>query len=236
MQNTRSSREFMVTNPGKRLPKDYKRYPGKMDHATCLTFKVGSVSATISRPSLLSSETGGSSMDDHQLLLLPHSNEVRLAEVKQWDEPIYLNNNLLAHSPSSPISRSLLMGGLATPKIKPPVTLCVPLSVTVCETDSQVAVFCHSIASGQLQCTVDENRLFLQVFWSEDWSRITEQYEGIGIFGPNELDQPIERVVDLPAKVIPESKAISYDVTTGIITVTFTKKPIDSLQLSTITL
>ena len=31
----------METQPGKRLPKDYALYPGKMDHTTCVIFKVG---------------------------------------------------------------------------------------------------------------------------------------------------------------------------------------------------
>eukprot|EP01111_Echinosteliopsis_oligospora_P010716 TRINITY_DN3396_c0_g1_i1.p1 TRINITY_DN3396_c0_g1~~TRINITY_DN3396_c0_g1_i1.p1 ORF type:complete len:567 (-),score=176.41 TRINITY_DN3396_c0_g1_i1:303-2003(-) len=38
---TRSSRDFMETNT-KRLPTDYKKYPGKLDHSTCICLKVGS--------------------------------------------------------------------------------------------------------------------------------------------------------------------------------------------------
>ena len=38
---TYTSREFMETQPGKRLPKDYRLYPGKMDHTTGLIFRVG---------------------------------------------------------------------------------------------------------------------------------------------------------------------------------------------------
>jgi len=33
---TKTSRDFMETNPRDKLPKDYKRYPGKMDHTTCV--------------------------------------------------------------------------------------------------------------------------------------------------------------------------------------------------------
>lgn len=32
---------FMVENPGKRLPRDYKLFPGKMDHTTCLASRIG---------------------------------------------------------------------------------------------------------------------------------------------------------------------------------------------------
>jgi len=38
---TKAGREWMEQNPGKKLPKDYIRYPGKMDHATCVSFEVG---------------------------------------------------------------------------------------------------------------------------------------------------------------------------------------------------
>jgi hypothetical protein len=38
---TQSSRDFMRDFPGKRLPHDFKTYPGKMDHATCVAFTVG---------------------------------------------------------------------------------------------------------------------------------------------------------------------------------------------------
>lgn len=33
--------DWMCANPSKPLPKDYKAYPGKMDHTTCLAFVVG---------------------------------------------------------------------------------------------------------------------------------------------------------------------------------------------------
>ncbi|KAF2072885.1 hypothetical protein CYY_005809 [Polysphondylium violaceum] len=38
---TVSSRHFMETNNGKRLPEDYGKYPGKMDHTTVICFKAG---------------------------------------------------------------------------------------------------------------------------------------------------------------------------------------------------
>lgn len=39
---TRAGREWMESNPGQPLPDDYAKYPGKMDHATCMVFRVGS--------------------------------------------------------------------------------------------------------------------------------------------------------------------------------------------------
>ncbi|KAK5577551.1 hypothetical protein RB653_002494 [Dictyostelium firmibasis] len=39
---TVASRFFMENNAGKRLPEDYSRYPGKMDHTSIICFKAGS--------------------------------------------------------------------------------------------------------------------------------------------------------------------------------------------------
>lgn len=40
---TQKSRDYMENNMGKRLPEDYVEYPGKMDHTTCLCFRVGRI-------------------------------------------------------------------------------------------------------------------------------------------------------------------------------------------------
>lgn len=39
-RTTSRSREFMESNPQKKLPKDFKLYPGKMDHTTCIVVRV----------------------------------------------------------------------------------------------------------------------------------------------------------------------------------------------------
>eukprot|EP01113_Clastostelium_recurvatum_P019328 TRINITY_DN2278_c1_g1_i3.p1 TRINITY_DN2278_c1_g1~~TRINITY_DN2278_c1_g1_i3.p1 ORF type:complete len:426 (-),score=78.94 TRINITY_DN2278_c1_g1_i3:30-1307(-) len=41
LETTRTSREWMEAHPGKRQPPDYRAYPGKMDHTTCVTYRVG---------------------------------------------------------------------------------------------------------------------------------------------------------------------------------------------------
>ena len=46
---TTSSRAFMESNPKGKLPKDFKRYPGKMDHTTC-------VAVLLSAPALFSEQ------------------------------------------------------------------------------------------------------------------------------------------------------------------------------------
>eukprot|EP00026_Physarum_polycephalum_P005905 Phypoly_transcript_05944.p1 GENE.Phypoly_transcript_05944~~Phypoly_transcript_05944.p1 ORF type:complete len:576 (+),score=97.47 Phypoly_transcript_05944:116-1843(+) len=38
---TKTSREFMEQNPKSKLPPDFKQYPGKLDHATCVCLTVG---------------------------------------------------------------------------------------------------------------------------------------------------------------------------------------------------
>jgi len=40
-QSTHASRTFMEENPEKKQPHDYILYPGKMDHTTCVCFRVG---------------------------------------------------------------------------------------------------------------------------------------------------------------------------------------------------
>merc|ERR1711982_178116 len=44
LEITENSRQFMVGNPNSRLPKDYSKYPGKVDHTSVICFCVGEVS------------------------------------------------------------------------------------------------------------------------------------------------------------------------------------------------
>jgi len=41
MDLTSASREYMEQNPFLALSHDYQKYPGKMDHTTCVALKVG---------------------------------------------------------------------------------------------------------------------------------------------------------------------------------------------------
>jgi hypothetical protein len=50
---TDTSRKFMVENPTKKLPFDFVQFPGKMDHATIVSLKIGGIS-----PNLLQSSSG----------------------------------------------------------------------------------------------------------------------------------------------------------------------------------
>jgi len=46
---TGNGREWMEQNPRDKLPNDYVKYPGKMDHATCVTMKVGKFDTGVPR-------------------------------------------------------------------------------------------------------------------------------------------------------------------------------------------
>ena len=43
-ETTKTSSEWMENNPGQILPNDYSKFPGKMDHTTCVAFRVGRAS------------------------------------------------------------------------------------------------------------------------------------------------------------------------------------------------
>jgi len=45
---TAKSRTYMESNNGKRIPENYVDFPGKMDHTTCLCFKVGRMNIPMS--------------------------------------------------------------------------------------------------------------------------------------------------------------------------------------------
>lgn len=46
LKMTSNTRTFMEQNPRKRQPEDQRNYPGKMDHTTCISFRVGGHGAT----------------------------------------------------------------------------------------------------------------------------------------------------------------------------------------------
>jgi hypothetical protein len=47
---TSASRDFMVNFPKKKLPIDYKTYPGKMDHTSCICLRVGPLPVVLDEP------------------------------------------------------------------------------------------------------------------------------------------------------------------------------------------
>eukprot|EP01102_Stenamoeba_stenopodia_P000975 TRINITY_DN10885_c0_g1_i1.p1 TRINITY_DN10885_c0_g1~~TRINITY_DN10885_c0_g1_i1.p1 ORF type:complete len:530 (+),score=88.89 TRINITY_DN10885_c0_g1_i1:281-1870(+) len=47
---TKPGRVFMETNPNKRVPRDEVSYPGKMDHTTCLSFRITTLQETARKP------------------------------------------------------------------------------------------------------------------------------------------------------------------------------------------
>lgn len=57
---THSSRDFMENNTRDKLPKDYKRFPGKMDHTTCVCVRVRFPS--LAAPSVVASSDASSTV------------------------------------------------------------------------------------------------------------------------------------------------------------------------------
>jgi len=51
IQVTGRGREWMEQNPKEKLPNDYVQYPGKMDHATVVTIKIGNFERDLLRAS-----------------------------------------------------------------------------------------------------------------------------------------------------------------------------------------
>lgn len=218
LENTYASRDFMIRNPTSRLPSNYRRYPGKMDHTTCLTFRVGSVP--------------GSSIHSHSAYTCEMDPTTRrIHKVKNWN----FSNASLAESFQLSIGNQQQIKPFHPRNILP-VSLTVPLQVSISESNYKLVVYCHTIPQGQLQATAFETQLLLQVTWPANWSTIHEQFGNFSIFGSNELDNPVERVVQLPSRVIPESEIIRYDTTTGIITIAFDKQPVDTVAIHSITL
>jgi len=68
---TSKSREFMEKNPNKKQPTDYKGFPGKMDHTTCITFLIGN---TNNNKSLLKSPSTQSQPSPSTSSLISHNN------------------------------------------------------------------------------------------------------------------------------------------------------------------
>lgn len=44
VDTTKRSRDWMETNPNQRLPRDYRAFPGKQDHTTCMTVRATRIS------------------------------------------------------------------------------------------------------------------------------------------------------------------------------------------------
>ena len=305
--NTQTSRDWMATHPGKRLPDDYVRFPGKMDHTTCVTIQIGpaltthaSSASSLSSPSLVSfsgtpsaASTTSSAIVGHHgtgavltddLLSLPSTGSsvsssaslstagaTAVSSSSASTSIAYVSggsaaaggaggvgvhtfdttNNSSSSSSSSSVkkhnrSSSLVdpvLSGIkfwSSPLLSPatarrrtleldhtmslPVLLHVPLSVTLCELPAHLMLNCHTLGVGDFSCIVAESTVFIRVI-PPSCASLAQRYGGFSVFGIiNELEQPIERAITLPCKVIPDSKRVRRDAASGIITITLVKK------------
>ena len=87
MDITKSMRNFMEQNPGKRVPPDYLLYPGKVDHTTCIAFKVGNRSGNNTNNSI------GSPSSWTTAKVIPSSNTAKRTFSKE--DINFTNNDIL---------------------------------------------------------------------------------------------------------------------------------------------
>ncbi|KAM9964979.1 hypothetical protein ACTFIW_004776 [Dictyostelium discoideum] len=84
---TVASRFFMENNAGKRLPEDYSKYPGKMDHTSIICFKVGHFGPKNNSSTVLGGGVAnGVSVGNPTIIIDPHNNTIS-------GEPFVQQNN-----------------------------------------------------------------------------------------------------------------------------------------------
>ena len=201
---TRSSRMWMRANPGKRLPSDFQRFPGKMDHATCVAVTIGPFEQQMEPTNEF------------------HAKNQLLTCQKQWHkEP-----TLPSHQNSFKIFNE---------NDQLPVVLNIPLSIALSEKEKEIIVYCQTIPRARLSLTADEKNVFLRAFPFEPLN-YRKMFGKHFLFGLNELDQPVERVIELPVPIIPTSKRTEYDPSNGLVTIFLTKKPVETRRYDSITI
>lgn len=80
------SQEFMQQYPGKRLPHDYTRFPGKMDHTTLVALRVGDVSPDVLRTYKREAKARAAEKNRCAAESVPAEKQVELEERKR-EEP-----------------------------------------------------------------------------------------------------------------------------------------------------
>ena len=104
-----------------------------------------------------------------------------------------------------------------------PVLLNIPITVNAFQNDKEILLVCEVPSQCSVSCVVDESNVFLRVISSEDIN-YKKLLGDICLYGINELEQPMERIVSLPCQVEPHSKVFVYDSHTGALTITLQKK------------
>eukprot|EP00012_Vannella_robusta_P010305 CAMPEP_0206206828 /NCGR_PEP_ID=MMETSP0166-20121206/15219_1 /ASSEMBLY_ACC=CAM_ASM_000260 /TAXON_ID=95228 /ORGANISM="Vannella robusta, Strain DIVA3 518/3/11/1/6" /LENGTH=716 /DNA_ID=CAMNT_0053627455 /DNA_START=955 /DNA_END=3105 /DNA_ORIENTATION=+ len=99
----------------------------------------------------------------------------------------------------------------------------VLLDIPLFENEDELLMICETPARSNVSVLVDDRNIFIRVV-----PRAAVNYKellgDVFLFGINELEQPIERVVPLPCEVIPTSKKIELDHRAGFIHVRVAKK------------
>merc|ERR1712137_1070649 len=103
------------------------------------------------------------------------------------------------------------------------VLLDIPISVNLYENEREVLVVCETPPRCNISVLVHEENIFLRVvpIESVNYKKLVGD---VFIFGINEMEQPIERIVHMPCEVIPHSKQIDSDQRSGFISIRVAKK------------
>ena len=189
--STRQSRKFMREHPGKRLPSNFEKYPGKMDHTTALAITVGDVS---------------------HIFNTSRGSDGCLPVAKKWTQSNERNPLFAIDAPGNRL------------ELKCAVLLNIPLSINLYENPKEILLICETIPNCNISILADENNIYLRVIPREKLNYKKLFGDEILMFGLNELEQPIERVIPLPCEVLPSTKTVESDTRSGFIHVRITKK------------
>jgi len=105
IDTTRSSQEFMQQNLGKKLPSDYTRFPGKMDHTTLIALRVREVSeqdiSDARSPTNIDEQDSSASSTTTTTKQRPSSASVPIATASTTTDPSSSSSSPLSMSPTS---------------------------------------------------------------------------------------------------------------------------------------
>jgi hypothetical protein len=109
---TKKSREYMENNQGRRLPEDYVEFPGKMDHTSCLCFRVGRF-PTLPEKGIITTPSSTATFGGN---LSGSSAQVQVPSLSMSSSSLFLTSSLAPNSPPNsaipaPSSTSLASSG-----------------------------------------------------------------------------------------------------------------------------
>lgn len=209
---TQSSRDWMHNNPGKRLPRDYVKFPGKMDHTTCVCFTVGKISKFSSCPTLpvIPSSASSSSSSSLSKFALSAPNLTQLPDVSHsgGSVPGQINGTSFAVPVGTHLEEKLQKQSY------------IPIAVTLTYNSTHLIIYCRTLAKGKFECLAKSAEITLSVI-PPSVLQLTE--EETVLHGFDDLKENFSRKITLPPslRVKAQSQRVSYKQDVGIITIKF---------------